>query len=105
TAITIGGFEERTLLGIGIALLLGLLVGAVNGAVVAWLRVPAFMATFGTMAILQGTCLLIASTPRGEASAALSRFWAWQLGQVYVVTLLTAGVLGSFLSASNPPVG
>jgi ribose transport system permease protein len=92
TAITIGGFEERTLLGIGIALLLGLMVGAVNGAVVAWLRVPAFMATFGTMAILQGTCLLIASTPRGETSAALSRFWAWQLGQVYVVTLLTAGV-------------
>lgn len=92
TAITIGGFEERTLLGIGIALLLGLMVGVVNGAVVAWLRVPAFMATFGTMAILQGVCLLIASTPRGETSGALSRFWAWQLGQAFVVTLLTASV-------------
>jgi hypothetical protein len=35
TAITIGGFEERTLLGIGIALLLGLMAGAVNGHVYA----------------------------------------------------------------------
>src|SRR3712207_1256751 len=42
TAITIGGFEERTLLGLGIALLVGLIVGVANGAVVVWLRVPAF---------------------------------------------------------------
>jgi ribose transport system permease protein len=92
TAITIGGFEERTLLGLGIALLVGLIVGVANGAVVVWLRVPAFIATFGTMAILQGISLLIASTPRGETSGTLSRFWAWQLGQVYVVVLITAVV-------------
>jgi ribose transport system permease protein len=92
TAITIGGFEDRTLLALGIALLLGLIVGVVNGVVVAWLRVPAFMATFGTMAVLQGVSLLIASTPKGETSAALSRFWAWQFGQVYVVVLLTGVV-------------
>jgi ribose transport system permease protein len=104
TAVTIGGFEERTLLGIGVALLAGLAVGAVNGAVVAWLRVPAFMATFGTMAILQGICLLIASTPSGETSAALSRFWAWQLAQVYVVTLLTAAVWGLVWLALNRTV-
>jgi ribose transport system permease protein len=92
TAITIGGFEDRTLLALGIALLLGLIVGVVNGVVVAWLRVPAFMATFGTMAVLHGVSLLVASTPKGETSAALSRFWAWQFGQVYVVVLLTAVV-------------
>jgi ribose transport system permease protein len=103
-AITIGGFEDRTLLGIGIALLLGLLVGVVNGTVVTWLRVPAFMATFGTMAVLQGISLLVASTPKGETSGALSRLWAWQLGQVYVVVVMTAAVWALVWLALNRTV-
>jgi ribose transport system permease protein len=90
TAITIGGFEERTLLGIGIALLLGLAVGACNGALVVWFRIPPFIATFGTLAVVQGASLLIASTPRGQVSQALSDFWAWQVGELYVVVGMTA---------------
>jgi ribose/xylose/arabinose/galactoside ABC-type transport system permease subunit len=44
------------------------------------------------------------STPSGETSAALSRFWAWQLAQVYVVTLLTAAVWGLVWLALNRTV-
>jgi len=91
-AITIGGFEERTALGVGIALLLGAGIGAVNGAVIALLRVPAFMATFGTMAALQGISLLIAATPKGETSTALGRLWGAQLGELYVVVVAVAAV-------------
>jgi ribose transport system permease protein len=90
TAITIGGFDERTFLGIAIALLLGLIAGVANGTLVTWFRIPAFIATFGTLAVIQGISLLIASTPKGEISSTLSAFWAWQIGDLYGVVLITA---------------
>lgn len=37
----------------------GLAVGLVNGACVAWLRVPPFMATLGTLSVAQGIALLL----------------------------------------------
>jgi ribose transport system permease protein len=92
TAITIGGYEERTALGVGVALLVAAGIGLLNGAVIAWLRVPAFMATFGTMAILQGVTLLVASTPQGETSVALGRLWGAQLGELYLVVVVVAAV-------------
>jgi ribose transport system permease protein len=92
TAITIGGFDERTLLGIALALLLGLIVGLANGTIVTWLKVPPFITTFGTLAVLQGISLLIASTPKGDVGTRLIRFWAWQIGPVYWVVLITAAI-------------
>lgn len=92
SAITMGGFDERVLLGMGIALLLGLAAGAANGFVVTWLRVPAFIATFGSLAVIQGIALLIASVPKGETSPSLGRFWGWQVGPLYGAVLVTAAV-------------
>ncbi len=92
TAITVGGIDERTAMAVGIALSLGVLIGAANGIVVTWLRVPAFIATFGSLAIIQGISLLIASTPQGQTGATLSGAWAWQVGPVYGVVLMTAVV-------------
>lgn len=90
SAITMGGFDERLLLGVGIAVLLGAGAGSVNGIVVTRLGVPAFMATFGTLAVLQGMSLAVASVPSGRTSPLLGRFWAWEIGPVYGVVVVTA---------------
>ncbi|MGQ0669117.1 MAG: ABC transporter permease [Actinomycetota bacterium] len=92
SAITMGGFDERLLLGLSVAMLLGLAAGAVNGFVITWLRVPAFIATFGSLALIQGLALLITSVPKGEVSPSLGRFWGWQVGSLYGVVLATAAV-------------
>jgi len=92
TAITIGGIDARTPMAVGIGLGLGLLVGAANGAVVTLLRVPAFIATFGSLAVVQGITLLVAATPKGQTAETLSNLWAWQAGPVYGVVALTAAI-------------
>lgn len=46
-------------LGILIGVLIGLALGAVNGALVTWLRVPAIIATLGTLSILRGLIFLV----------------------------------------------
>jgi ribose transport system permease protein len=89
TAITIDGHDDRTLSGIAVALLIGLAAGMVNGIIVTWLRVAAFVATLGTLAVLQGISLVVASTPRGQTSESLSSFWAWTIGDLYGVVVVT----------------
>jgi ribose transport system permease protein len=46
-------------LSIGLTLLLGALVGLVNGLIITQLHVPAFVATLGMMSVLRGAALLI----------------------------------------------
>ena len=92
TAITIGGFDERTGLAVAIALGAGMLVGLANGVVVTLLRVPAFIATLGALAIIQGASLLVAATPKGRTAETLSGLWGFQLGPVHGVVIV-AGVL------------
>lgn len=92
SAILIAGQDERTLLGLGIALLLGLAAGATNGLIVTRLRVPAFIATLGTLAVIQGISLLITSTPAGQTSPILNDFWAFHVGRLFGPVILTAGI-------------
>ena len=42
-----------------LTLVIGALVGLVNGVLIAWFRVPAFVATLGTMYVARGIALLI----------------------------------------------
>lgn len=89
-AITMAGSNGRLMPGILVALGVGAVAGAVNGAAVVRLRVPAFVTTLGTLAALQGLALFIAPTPRGRTSPLLVKMFSWQLGPVYVVVLLVA---------------
>jgi ribose transport system permease protein len=92
TAITIGGLDERTGLAVGIALAAGLIVGIANGVVVTLLRVPAFIATLGALAILQGVSLLVAATPKGRTAETLSALWGWHVGTIYGVVVVAGAV-------------
>ncbi|MFD1811657.1 ABC transporter permease [Rhodococcus gannanensis] len=76
--------------------LLGALVGAVNGFLVGYLRVPAFVATLGTMGIFRGAALLLADG--GTISADNSMLEALATSKVlYIPTpfLIACLVLGA----------
>ncbi|MFN8622643.1 MAG: ABC transporter permease [Chloroflexota bacterium] len=90
TAVFVSGADERALPALGLALLLGMLVGVINGSVITRLKVPPFIATFGMLAVIQGLMLLWASTPQGKSGSFLTSLWAWQVGPVYGFVVLTA---------------
>jgi ribose transport system permease protein len=92
TAVVVGGADERTLPAVAVALVLGMLAGVANGLVVTLLRVPPFIATFGALAVIQGLMLLVASTPQGRTGPLLGDLWAWQVGPLYGVVLVTLAV-------------
>jgi ribose/xylose/arabinose/galactoside ABC-type transport system permease subunit len=89
-AITMAGSNGRLLPGLAVALGVGALAGAVNGTAIVRLRVPPFVTTLGTLAVLQGLALFIAPTPRGRTSPLLVKMFSWQVGPVYAVVLLVA---------------
>src|SRR5271156_5434278 len=49
TAVATGSFAAA----LGVALLVGAVMGAVNGGLVAYLRIPPFVATLGTLGVAQ----------------------------------------------------
>jgi ribose/xylose/arabinose/galactoside ABC-type transport system permease subunit len=89
-AITMAQSNARLLLGVLVALGVGALAGAVNGAAIVRLRVPPFVTTLGTLAALQGLALFIAPTPRGRTSPLLVQMFSWKLGPVYLVVVVVA---------------
>lgn len=92
TAVGVSGFDERTVPAVLLALLLGACVGSVNGLVVARLRVPPFIATFGALAVLQGLLLLVASTPQGRTGSTLNEVWAFGIGPLHGIVALAVGI-------------
>lgn len=63
------------LINLGMVLAVGLAVGAINGFVVAYLRIQAIAATLATMIVCQGIALLILKAPGGY----VSDFMAYEL--------------------------
>lgn len=58
TAASSGG-PESVLLGLGAGLLLGVVIGLLNGCIVAFWKVPSFMATLGSTSVLTGLAQII----------------------------------------------
>jgi len=50
-----------TVLGVGVILLIGILVGLLNGALIAYLKLPAILVTFGTREIVRGIAYYLMS--------------------------------------------
>ncbi len=91
TSGLIDGHPERVAVVIGGVLLLGLLIGMLNGLLTIWLGVHPLIVTLGTGAILQGITLLYSSdaagsVPPGFEDFAYGRIWGLPVGAS--VTLL-----------------
>jgi ribose transport system permease protein len=90
-AVVMDGSDAGLFAGIAVALLTGLVVGAVNTVLVVYLGVESFIATLATGTVLQGVVLFIAPTPTGKASPGLTGFYnATAVGGVYLIVLLVA---------------
>jgi simple sugar transport system permease protein len=59
TGILMTEFETNVWLAIAIALVLALSIGALNGFIVMWTRLPSFIVTLGTFFVLQGVNLAV----------------------------------------------
>lgn len=109
-AIIAGHFDLPILLGVGAALVLGALVGLVNGLLVVRTAVPSFIVTLGTLFAVAGLTLGLAVIVTGTTSVALSAApWAKLLlgqfiGGIFQVTILwwiaAAIAFGLFLHVS-----
>jgi ribose transport system permease protein len=63
-----GASEQFALLVVPFVLLLGLLLGAVNGLLIVVTRVPDIVVTLATLFVLQGAALLVLDAPGGAAA-------------------------------------
>lgn len=94
TAMLIDGYPARTfpvLIGV---IVLGGVLGGLNGLAVAKLKLPPFIVTLATMYIYGGVALWISSVPAGQVTSALSGFAIGRIGPVpymfLVLVLLVA---------------
>ncbi len=76
---------------------IGILVGLANGTLVAYLRVPPFIATLAMSAILQGSVLLYTKKPVGGVTRGFMFFANGQLGSVPFAFVFWAILLAFFL--------
>lgn len=89
-AITMDGNDSNLVVGIAVALAVGAAAGAVNGFLVAVMRVAPFIATLGTLALFQGIALTITSVPDGRTSPWLVGFWGDKTGPFFHIVAITA---------------
>lgn len=92
--------QSNPMLGITLALLLGLVVGLVNGAGVALARIHPLIMTLSTMTFLQGFAFLILPIPGGQIAPALGELangTLWGLPQPLLWCAVCAGLIGVLL--------
>ncbi len=69
-----GAGEEFALLVVPFVLMLGLVLGAINGLLIVITRVPDIVVTLATLFVLQGAALLVLDAPGGAAAEWLKSF-------------------------------
>lgn len=86
-------------------LLIGVVTGTVTGSLVAVLKVPSFVATLATWAILNGVALLVMPTPGGTVSPRLTALLNGHLLGVPAAVLLLVVILAVWSVYSTSPAG
>jgi ribose transport system permease protein len=93
-SMLIGGDPAQTWWAIGVIYAVGLVVGAANGAIVGWLKVPSIIATLGMMLVLRGVSLLWSGgSPRGYLPDNFRMFGRLVLHDVPVTGTLPLAVI------------
>jgi ribose transport system permease protein len=111
-ALLIDGHDNRTLPVIGLMLVIGIVVGLVNGLVTTFLKVPSIITTLGTMLVLYGAIRLwTGGAPTGALSQAF-RAPGRQgiddiplLGQLPWALPIVVGVVAVAVLATRSPYG
>ncbi len=103
----IRGSNEATLWAVPIVLLLGLLIGTLNGIGIVFLGLPAIVMTLAANGILQGLALVYSNgTPDGFASPGLRWFMTGRIaGVAPVVVFIVLFVIGSVVLLGGTAFG
>ena len=100
TAILINGYPIRVVPVILGVLLVGAVIGAVHGMLVARQGLPPFVVTLATFFVLQGLAFIVTTTPAGQITMAMSRFALERVGPIplsFSVLVVAAAVVGFLL--------
>lgn len=93
-ATIMDGHDANIPLACAVVLLMGLVVGLLNGTIVARWRVPSFILTLGMATAISGiTQMYTGGTAAGEVAPAFRALFNGRIGIVPVLTLLFAGVV------------
>jgi ribose/xylose/arabinose/galactoside ABC-type transport system permease subunit len=97
SVLALGGIVGAVLLNalswqaaVPLGLLVGIAAGAVNGGLVAYLRMPPFVATLATMSAFRGLVYVFSETPVVQNNAVFRQMVVASLGPVTTVALLVA---------------
>jgi len=97
SVLALGGIVGAVLLNalpwpaaVPLGLLVGIFAGAANGGLVAYLRMPPFVATLATMSAFRGLVYVFSETPVVQNNAAFRQIVVASLGPVTTVALLLA---------------
>ena len=93
-----GGSEELAILVVLFVLCLGLVIGAINGALVVLTRVPDIVVTLAMLFVWEGTALLVLEAPGGAAAEWLKGLVVGSVGiawipKAFVLTLVALAVV------------
>jgi ribose transport system ATP-binding protein len=85
--------------GVVLCLAIGLLVGALNSALIVWLRIPDLISTLATYSVVLGMALVVRPSPGGSVSEDFADIVTTRLGWFPAagLVLLVAGALGELL--------
>jgi ribose transport system permease protein len=95
-AIVMDGSDAMFVVGVLSAVGVSLAVGAVNGLIVAKLKVEAFIATLGTGAVVSGVALYLARTPTGRSSPWWEDVYEQTIGPIPTIVVM-AGLIGAIM--------
>jgi ribose transport system permease protein len=97
SVVALGGIVGAVLLNalpwgaaVPLGLVVGIVAGAVNGGLVAYLRMPPFVATLATMSAFRGLVYVFSETPVVQSNVAFRQLVVASLGPVTSVALLVA---------------
>ncbi|MDQ3695942.1 MAG: ABC transporter permease [Chloroflexota bacterium] len=103
--MTAGG-DERVLLGIVATLVAGLLIGTLNGAIISFGRLTAFIVTLGMLSITTSLTFVMSNATSIVGLPERYRFWGRaELGPVplYMITFVILFILGHILLTRTKP--
>lgn len=89
-AVIMSGHDRNIPLAVGAALGIGLVVGAINGALVTWVKITPFVATFGMLYVLEGLAYTYSVNPVGQAAPTFYNLYEDTIASVPVLLLIMA---------------
>ena len=97
--------ESSMLLAIAVVLVMGIVVGMVNGLGITVFKIEPFIMTLGIMFVLNGLGLALRPSPGGYISEGLMNFFVLSVGHFSYVPLLMIivfGILGTLMLNKTP---